>query len=242
MSFILDALRKSETERQRQASPGLVAAAHRPPAPRRSIWVPVLVVALMTNLALLAWLWWRDRPAAESAPLAAESPPPPPPPVQPPLARAPAASPSLAAVAGISPGQAPPPNDPQTQAADERFAEAPVEQQYTEVLDLPPDATDAAGEASGGDSAAGTSGPPAHIRSAALPTVNDLVARGAFALPELHLDIHVFSAAPAERFVFINMKKYTEGTALAEGPRVEEITPDGVTLSHNGQRFVLTRD
>ena len=47
---------------------------------------------------------------------------------------------------------------------------------------------------------------------------------------------------PAERFVFINMRKYGEGAQLPEGPRVEEITQDGVVLSQAGQRFALSRD
>ena len=39
MSFILDALRKSETDRQRQSTPGLVDAGYRPPARRRALWL-----------------------------------------------------------------------------------------------------------------------------------------------------------------------------------------------------------
>ncbi len=62
------------------------------------------------------------------------------------------------------------------------------------------------------------------------------------ALPELHVDIHVFSDVARDRFVFINMTKHKEGSRLAEGPLVEEITPDGVVLSHNGKSFLLPRD
>jgi general secretion pathway protein B len=75
-----------------------------------------------------------------------------------------------------------------------------------------------------------------------LPTVRQLVAEGALSVPDMHLDIHVFSEIPAERFVFINMRRYTEGAQLKEGPRVAQITRDGVILDQNGQRFILTRD
>lgn len=233
MSFILDALRKSETERQRQASPGLVAAGQRPPAPRRAVWVPVLAVVLVANFALLAALWWRDRAAtpapAATAPAAA---------VQPPIARARDTNQSLKAVAGIAPGEM----DTATVVAEasqaESYAEEPAAENYTETLVLPSDAPDAAEAAPQPEPA----GPPSRIRAAELPSASELAATGALTIPELHLDIHVFSTAPAERFAFINMKKYVEGTTLAEGPRVEEITPDGVVLSHNGQRFLLTRD
>jgi general secretion pathway protein B len=75
-----------------------------------------------------------------------------------------------------------------------------------------------------------------------LPTAEQLVADGSLSLPDMHLDIHVFSATRTERFVMINMRRYTEGGQLSEGPRVEEITPDGVVLSHDGRRFLLARD
>ncbi len=58
----------------------------------------------------------------------------------------------------------------------------------------------------------------------------------------MHIDIHVYSEDPAERFVFINMRKYTQGNKTTEGPVVESINADGVTLSHQGRRFNLPRD
>jgi len=61
------------------------------------------------------------------------------------------------------------------------------------------------------------------------------------ALPDMHLDIHVYAPKPADRFVFVNMRKYTEGQALKEGPTLERITPDGAVLNHHGLRFLLPR-
>ena len=61
-------------------------------------------------------------------------------------------------------------------------------------------------------------------------------------MPELHVDIHVYSESPGDRFVFINMSKHNEGSRLSEGPLVEEITPEGVVLSMNGTTFLLPRD
>ena len=60
-------------------------------------------------------------------------------------------------------------------------------------------------------------------------------------LPELHLDIHVNSQQPGERFVFVNMRKYLEGEAIKEGPTVERITAEGVILNQRGLRFLLPR-
>ena len=58
----------------------------------------------------------------------------------------------------------------------------------------------------------------------------------------LHIDLHVYSDNPAERFVFINMNQYRENSSLSEGPRVRRITPEGVLLEHRGTTFLLPRD
>lgn len=63
-----------------------------------------------------------------------------------------------------------------------------------------------------------------------------------FFLPELHIDIHVFSEIPAERFVFINMKKYNEGDILIAGPVLETITLEGAVLSLNDILFLLPKN
>jgi len=65
-----------------------------------------------------------------------------------------------------------------------------------------------------------------------------VLARGS-QLPELRLDLHVYDAKPANRFVFINMRKLREGESLPEGVRVEAITPQGAELSYRGKRFTL---
>ena len=74
-----------------------------------------------------------------------------------------------------------------------------------------------------------------------LPTISELDLTGANALPEMHLDVHVYATKAAERFVYINMRKYREGATLAEGPVLERIRRDGVVLDYHGLRFVLPR-
>ena len=61
-----------------------------------------------------------------------------------------------------------------------------------------------------------------------------------FYLPDLHIDIHVYSENAAERFVFINMKKYDEESFLDEGPLIKAITKEGVVLEQNGISFLLS--
>ena len=60
-----------------------------------------------------------------------------------------------------------------------------------------------------------------------------------FYLPDLHIDIHVYSENAAERFVFVNMKKYDEGNFLDEGPLIKAITEEGVILEQNDISFLL---
>jgi general secretion pathway protein B len=72
-----------------------------------------------------------------------------------------------------------------------------------------------------------------------LPTLDDL--GGQTGLPELRVELHVYSTKPQERFVFINSHRYKEGDTLQEGPHVDRITPDGAEMSYRGQRFVLPR-
>jgi general secretion pathway protein B len=73
-----------------------------------------------------------------------------------------------------------------------------------------------------------------------LPRADEMTARGA--LPELRLELHVWSTKRQERFVFVNGRRYREGDATAEGATIEEITRDGVIMNSGGSRFLLSRD
>jgi general secretion pathway protein B len=77
--------------------------------------------------------------------------------------------------------------------------------------------------------------------SAKVPSLNE-ARLGGLDVPDMAVEIHVYDAVAANRFVFINMNKYSEGDRLKEGPLVEEITPDGAILEHQGQRFLLPRN
>lgn len=226
MSIILDALRKSDAERQRQSGPGLADAGYRPPPRRRSPWLPLLVIVLAGNLLLGAYLLWRDRPPPEEAPSATGTAPattrvePPAAPAATPSATRPQQIELLREDAPYQPMADLPALEPEGPGA----ADTPV----TLPITPPPAAVEPAPA-----SAAIREGPP---------TIEQLTARGELALPPLHVDIHVYSEVPAERFMFINQRKYTEGSQLSEGPRVEEITPEGAILSQGGQHFLLTRD
>jgi len=210
MSFILDALKKSESDRQQQGSAefsGIPTSDRREGAPR---WLWVLGALLAINLAVLLGLLLKP-----SSPPAA--------------AAAPAAATSSAAL-----------DVPVTTDTNE-FAQqvAAARQNAPARADTRP----ASAESARNDPPAPTlTSPREHSDAAALPTIHEVQANGLVSLPELHVDIHVYSEIAEDRFVFINMSKHKEGSRLTEGPLVREITPGGVVLSHNGTTFLLPRD
>jgi general secretion pathway protein B len=73
------------------------------------------------------------------------------------------------------------------------------------------------------------------------PSITEVPAQVTAGLPELSVDLHIYSDDPAKRAVFINGRRYQRGSVLAEGPTVEEITREGAVLSYRGQRFLLPR-
>ncbi|HEY1313832.1 MAG TPA: general secretion pathway protein GspB [Steroidobacteraceae bacterium] len=215
MSFILDALKKSELERQRQSVPGLMDTRTLQRRNRLPVWAVALCVLLTVNLLVLTFvLTRRSVPAlpAAPAPLAATAQP---------VAAAPQQH--------FSPMDAAPVFAPEIPVADNPNP-APAE---------PPQAHSAPHLARPDPLLTEQEAKPEDLES--LPTINELNLTGAQALPELHLDVHVYSTNPAERFVYINMRKYHEAARLQEGPTVERIRRDGVVLNYQGLRFVLPR-
>lgn len=67
MSFILDALKKAESERSRSSGPVLMDVRVAPPQRRLPTWAWVLGLVLLANLGVLAWLLLRTPPAPQLA-------------------------------------------------------------------------------------------------------------------------------------------------------------------------------
>src|ERR1700685_4584639 len=74
MSFILDALKKSEIERQRQSVPGLMDARLSERRNRLPVWALVLAVLLGINLLVLTFVVMRNSTPAAHAPRPAQAP------------------------------------------------------------------------------------------------------------------------------------------------------------------------
>jgi general secretion pathway protein B len=79
-------------------------------------------------------------------------------------------------------------------------------------------------------------GPPPAIALAPGPPPDTKSGR---ALPQFALDVLVYSDVPAERLVFINGRKYVEGQPLDSDTVLEQITPEGAVLRHQGKPLVL---
>src|SRR6516164_4241723 len=111
MSFILDALRKSESERQRQSGPALFEVKVAPPKSRVALWVAVLGALLLVNLVVITWVFMRT-PRAAPPETVAHAPPPAAtatPAAAPSAIQPPPSAPQLSP-AGSAP-RTPPPND-----------------------------------------------------------------------------------------------------------------------------------
>jgi general secretion pathway protein B len=67
MSFILDALKKSETDRQRQNGPALFEVRVAPPRTGLPLWAMGLAALLAVNLVIVAWVLLRRPASAEVA-------------------------------------------------------------------------------------------------------------------------------------------------------------------------------
>jgi general secretion pathway protein B len=256
MSFILDALKKSESDRQRQNGPALFEVKVAPPRTRLPLWAVAIAALLVVNLGIVMWMVLRHpaRTAAEEAgPGAATAPAA----SAPAVATPPPAAPAPAASAAVAPAGA---AAAMPAAAVSITPAAPVSAAATQTAAVSPPATAATSTTGGGaGSAAEESNPddyaPAHESPATglgnhvrrgtaegVPLYQDAAATPGKQIPPLRLDLHVFAARPQDRFVLINMHKLREGDSLPEGVRVDSITPDGAILSYNGSRFLMPRE
>ena len=226
MSFILDALRKSDAERQRTAAPGLADVRYAGRRVRQSIWIPILAAILAANVVLMGVQWFGR---GSDSPAAATSDPTP-------------STPTVAAPAPASPEAIRP------LAREAEFGEPLLEPEADGefIRELPPVvvAPPVPLPLPTAPAVAPVMTPTTPSRILAgndLPTAEELIGTGALNMPLLNLDLHVYSDKPGSRFVVIGSRKYKEGSPLSEGPTVESITPDGVILAYQGRRFTLAR-
>ena len=245
MSFILDALQKSENQRQQQLGPGHAAVRQGKIGQTVPIWVLVLAVLLIVNILVLTFVMWPDAVEEQVSATGEHADP---------RSIATRASdgvmpaeergevrPLSREAAATTPEDDGPDNvttviEKQTSAGSVTVM---TEKEMNEFLGSTTQSTNNTASSTGSVIELVTNEQTAEEL---LPTLEALQLRGLVSLTELHLDVHVYSDVPIERFVFVNMKKYREGDRLREGPLLELITPQGIILQHSGQRFILNQE
>lgn len=217
MSFILDALRKSEAERRRQAGPTLHELRAAPRRARLPGWVILILVALGLNLLMMGYLLLRKTPTAEPpraiAPIAAQ---------QPQQSPAPASAPMTESTTALPPATVSEPAAP-APAASPMPASVPLSAPES----LP-------------------AGPPRVAAAKPLKDEGQLVTAAELAsrgvqLPELQLSLHAFDADASRRYVLLNGQRLREGDTSPDGVKVERITEDGVAVAWQGRHFMVPR-
>ncbi len=238
MSYILDALRKADQERNIGDVPDLGASHwNRRRGGLPSYWLWAAIGLLLVNGALLTFLFTRDD-GTESMPVPVQSKPgirsyvPGPPPVQQKILTQPAPP-------------KPVPLKPMTRP--ERNVIARPRQSVPAVVKVAP----ASKPEIVGATAAPGNVEPAAVRGAPLTQQARTVQRSESEIPELNemslefrssfdppqMDVHVYSDDPARRFILDNLRKFVEGDLLDSGAKLEKIQPDSIQLYYRGTRF-----
>ncbi|MBE0613912.1 MAG: general secretion pathway protein GspB [Burkholderiales bacterium] len=236
MSYILDALRKSDQLRQRGAAPTLLLGQAATPGPKQPafFYYGLLALVLLGAGIAIGWLRpWQSAPvAAPPAAVAANGPasevrvPAPPPDSAPvPVQETRAQPAAQIAAPAMRPVPPPAPAKPRAHASDKpKVQTAPPKP----VAEAPKRAA---------DSAPPKSPPIGAAPSAPVVAMSDLPLAIQQELPPMSISVHAYSSKAGERLVGINNRLLHEGQEVAPGLKLEEITPNGMILSYRGYNF-----
>lgn len=233
MSYILDALRKSQQARQPGTAPRTGAVHNISLALPVSGWWLALGVVLLLGMLAAALLFWRgtvaNLPDPPAAPVTGE-----------PVTAAPASMPAPAAIEETVPA----PESPARKTA----PVADLAEQARLPAATPPPKKIAVTR---NETKPAVNRRPETIKTAAAPAMplvmddtpllQQMPQDFQRALPALAVTIHVYSHDESQRILFINNREYRKGSQIDGGIRVEDIVPDGVVLSFRNERFKLSR-
>ncbi len=234
MSFILEALRRAEAQRQRGGVPGLhaqpaaaaladLALAHQIRA--RRPWRLVFALASVLLLLAAAARWWLG-PSGLSPTLSAAPPP----------SVAPAAEPALAAPLAVSVTLAP---IASAAAAHASRQPPPVAPSVGLPLIAAPLYATASSPAAARPSLSASAPPSAPSSASRWPTLAELPETLRRELPVLALGGSVYAEQASQRMVIINGQVLREGDRLAPELLLQQIRLKSVLLDYRGQRFEL---
>lgn len=219
MSYILDALKKADRERDLGEVPDLETAhwrARRHPRPQLWVWI---VGALLVFNGLLIVLALLDRDSGDVLPAAD-------------VARSETAPPERIPIVPVPRA---PVDSVQTTTRPRVPMRPPVQRTVKQAPPVPSPAvkTPVTTPASQPEVASTV--------EAGLPEWRELSLefRSGLSLPRI--DVHVYAEDPARRFIMADLKKYREGETLANGAVLERIHPDSIQLNYQGTRFLVDR-
>lgn len=270
MSFILDALRKAEHDRQLGSPPSMARLTQAPATirPATASLRPWLLLGLVLAMAVILVLALRlpvpvslppgattAAPAASTAPPAAPVDAPPPPPAAP-----------AETSQGVLPGAAKVPaldDDLQLDSLDD-LVEPDMADATTEATPAPAPAPAAPRpradpEPAGGDepdeipntapsrAGSGTQAgrlpdPLTVLKDDGPQLLRDMPVEFRSSFPAVQVDVHVHDPDPQRRWILVQGRRYAQGDTLAQGPRVEEITAKGTVLRWLDQSILVPLD
>ena len=213
MSYLLDALRRAEREREAQSAPhGLQARSSAHTAGKaRPMW-PFVLLGFAGALVLVSAALWLTRPPPAAATVSVAPPSPAP------------AVPSLSE-------QVETPSTVETlDTLMDPEAIEPLALSEAEALEEEASAT-APPEAPAAE--------PAEPEAPRHQSLREMSPDYRASFPKLNLDVHAYDADPAQSFVMVNGRRYRNGETLTEGPRISAILPEGLLLQHNGQSVLI---
>jgi len=247
MSYILDALRKSDLQRHRGAAPTLLAVQDSAVAPKQPAFLAygLLAAVLVGAGIVIGWLRpWQPEQAAPVRPETVAARPPESTPRQPAPATsetAPLPKPDPKLQSATQPAQAAAtPSEIAPQAKPKLKPKPKLPARAKPVTDGPSSEADAATtkttaapatEQPADTAAADAAGAQAAISMAELPpSVRQ-------ELPAMKITVHAYSGDPGGRLVGMDNRILREGDFVVPGLELEEITPDGMIFTYKGYRF-----
>jgi general secretion pathway protein B len=237
MSYILDALKKSDQQRQRGAAPTLQAAQLTVAAPKRPLFISygLLAAVVLVSGIMIGWLhpWQAERqppvPALPGTEAVAAKP-------QIPISRQ---------ATLTTPGPLTAPTEMPGKGAQGMTAANRSRAAVATPAAMKPDQPAPVGSGTTGSGTSAVAAPMAD--DSARPAgaaqqqkamrMDELPVQIQREIPAMAVQLHAYSNLPGERIVYINSTKLREGDSLVPGLMLEQITPDGMIFSYKGYRF-----
>lgn len=245
MSFILDALKKSQRTRQHKEGPATVTAetATRQVQPH-NWWAMVIAIVVLNVIVVSGFAWYlsRDQRAlAQTQSMTGEGVS-----MPAPANAARAEQSARSGTTSIETSTSEPANGAQSSTRTVRPLSAEVRSATVgntpQPTAGPPVSSIPVQTAPGQPTRSAVILPSEAEQAGYMPTLAELQLDQRIQLSPLHVDVHVFNENPQRRFVLINAAKYKEGERLKEGPLLEEIRSDGLVMYYRGQRFLVPRN